>query len=129
VSVLQRNVGAAQRLGQPRNLDAGIVLRRIETPFRQGLADSATNRRYARLGVSRDLLDAVARHEQVEISLSAPDREVTEDLAGGALAGPFGGRFELIGHERLRSANKSDYIYDSVFSARKCFRAPNSGAP
>ena len=30
VSLLQRNVGAAQRLGQPLDLEAGVVLRRIE---------------------------------------------------------------------------------------------------
>jgi hypothetical protein len=42
VSLLQRNVGAAQRLGQPGDLEAGVVLRRIEPPLRQGLTDSAT---------------------------------------------------------------------------------------
>jgi hypothetical protein len=42
VSFLQRNVGAAQRLGQPGDLEAGVVRRRIELPLRQGLTDSAT---------------------------------------------------------------------------------------
>jgi hypothetical protein len=44
ISLLQRNVGAAQRLGQPRDLEAGIVFGRVEPPLRQGLADSASDR-------------------------------------------------------------------------------------
>ena len=85
VSLLQRNVGAAQRLGQPRDLEAGIVLRRIEPPLRQGLTDSATNRRRALLCVARNLLDAVARHEQVEIRLSPLDQHLAEDFAQARL--------------------------------------------
>ena len=60
VSLFQRNVGAAQRLDQPCDLEAGVVLRRIEPPFRQGLTDRATNRRRARLRVARNQLNAVA---------------------------------------------------------------------
>ena len=33
VSLLQRNVGAAQCLGQPGDLEAGVVRRRIELPL------------------------------------------------------------------------------------------------
>ena len=59
VSLFQRNIGAAQRLGQPYDFEAGVVLRRIEPPLRQGLTNSATNRRRARLRVARNLFNAV----------------------------------------------------------------------
>jgi hypothetical protein len=52
--------GAAQRLDEPCDLELGVVLRRIEPPFRQGLTDRATNRRRARLRVARNQLNAVA---------------------------------------------------------------------
>src|ERR1700722_17318536 len=100
ISLLQRNVGAAQRLGQSRDLEAGIVLRLIEPPLRQGLTDSATNRRRARLRMARNLLNAVARYEQVEICLSPLDQGFAEVFARGALARPFGGWLRFIGHER-----------------------------
>ncbi|HWY82813.1 MAG TPA: pilus assembly protein TadG-related protein [Roseiarcus sp.] len=100
VSVLQRNVGAAQRLGQPGDLEAGVVLRRIEPPLRQGLTDSATNRGRARLRMARNLLNAVARHEQVEICLSPLDQGFAEVFACRALARPFGGWLRFIGHWR-----------------------------
>jgi hypothetical protein len=53
VSLLQRNVGAAQRLRQPRNLEAGVVLRRIELALGQRLADRATDGRRTLLRLSR----------------------------------------------------------------------------
>ena len=34
ISLLQGNVGATQRLGQPRDLEMGIVFWRIELPLR-----------------------------------------------------------------------------------------------
>ena len=80
VSLLQRNVGAAQRLGQSRDLEARVVLRRIEPPLRQGLTDRAPNRRRARLRMARNLLNAVARYEQVEICLSPLDQGFAEVL-------------------------------------------------
>jgi hypothetical protein len=86
IHLLQRNVGATQRLGQPRDLETGIVFGRIELSLRQGLTDSATNRRRACLCVARNLLNAVARHEQVDITLAPLDQCLAADFAGGALA-------------------------------------------
>jgi len=74
VPLFQRFVGAAQRLGQPRDLKPGIILRRIELPLCQGLTDDAADRRRTFLHGACDLLDAVARDEQVEIALSALGR-------------------------------------------------------
>src|ERR1700733_10001580 len=122
VALFQRNVSAAQGLGQPRDLQAGVVLRRIELPLRQGLADSAANRRRALLRVARDLLNAVAGHEQVEIRLSPLDQCLAEGLPGRALARPFGCLFWFIGHERSRFVDL-EALYPAFYSsASNCFR-------
>jgi hypothetical protein len=42
VSLFRRNVRATQRLGQSRDLEAGVVLRRIKPPLRQSRTDRAT---------------------------------------------------------------------------------------
>jgi hypothetical protein len=105
ISLLQRNVGAAQRLGQPRDLEAGLVLRRIGPPLRQGLTDGATNRRRTLLCVARNLLNAVARHEQVEIRLSPLDQRLAANFARGPLSRPLGGWCRFIAHEPSRLAN------------------------
>jgi hypothetical protein len=89
VSLLQRNVGAAQRFGQPRNLESSVVLRRIELALGQRLADRATDRRQTLLCVGRNLLDAISRHQKVKIDLAPLDQDFAADFAGGALARPF----------------------------------------
>lgn len=102
VSLLKRSVGQAQRLGQPRDLRRVVL---GEPPRRQGLTDSAADSRRTLFRVARDLLDAVARNEQVEIRLASLDQSLAEDFARGALARSFGDQFHLVAHERSRSAN------------------------
>src|SRR5947208_1184557 len=115
ISLLERNVRAAQRLGQPRDLEASIVFGRIEPSLRQGLTDSATNRRRACLCVAPNLLSAVARHEQVEISLAPLDQCFAADFAQGALVRPFGDRLHFIGHERSLLLIQRYCTLDSIF--------------
>src|SRR3984957_4223244 len=119
VSLLQRNVGAAQRLGQPGHLEAGVVLRRIELPLRQGLTDRATHRGHAHLCVTRNLLDAVARHEQVEIHLSPLDQCLAAEFSCGALARPFGSQLRVVGHGGSWICYPCSIIHTFCFLARE----------
>ena len=85
VSLFQRNVGAAQRLDQPCDLEAGVVLRRIEPSFRQGLTDRATNRRRARLRVARNQLNAVADTSRSKYVSGRPSKASRTFLAEARL--------------------------------------------
>jgi hypothetical protein len=65
--------------------------------------------------MARNLLDAVARDEQVEIRLSPLDQGFTEDFAGGALARPFGGRVGSLGMSARVLLIWIDHTERSVF--------------
>ena len=72
--------------------------------------------------MARDLLNAVAGHEQVEIRLSPFNQCLAEDLPGGALARPFGCLFWFIGHEHSRFVDLDALYLAFYFSASNCFR-------
>ena len=104
VSRLERKVGAAQRLGEPRDLETGIVFGRIEPALRQGLTDRATDRAWLFLACDWRSARRCSRDEQVEIRLLPSDQcPHGRILPGCALARSFGERSRFVGHERFRS--------------------------
>jgi hypothetical protein len=102
ISFLQRNVGAPQRLAQPRDLEASAILSRIEAPLRQGLADSATNRRRTSSCGSQSVRCDSPKRARSKYASHRIIRASLRILPAARLCAPFGGRFGFIGHRRPR---------------------------
>ena len=98
VAFLQGHVRAAKRLVEPRDLQPGVILLRVEPPVGERLRDRAPDRGHAHARRLGDLRDAVAGHQEVELGFAPLDAARPPRLPGRALARPFGQRLAGLGH-------------------------------
>ncbi len=97
VAALDRDVGKAQRLGEPCDLQMDVSLRRVEPARRDDRVDFALDRPNADLASLRDLLGAEAGGEQVERGPAKRGLRAPAGACGGSRPGACG--LGVFGHD------------------------------